>query len=76
MLGLATHEPHFYILREEVLPGGGPRKPDEEYVVQEREVSMKPFQFLCISILREYLRGEFYELERLPLYGINRLLIR
>ncbi|XP_061373067.1 5'-3' exoribonuclease 3-like isoform X3 [Gastrolobium bilobum] len=44
MLGMATHEPYFSILREDVL--------NQE---QKPQIAAKPFQFLHIWLLREYL---------------------
>jgi 5'-3' exoribonuclease 2 len=79
-LALATHEPHYYILREVVFfqdkrgvrrgcgdgnngvngsqqePGGASQKPS---------IAKKPYQFLKIDTLREYLTLEFQDL-RLP----------
>ena len=95
MLALATHEPHFSILREFVGPAtgkGGGRQQDDLATQIEKEIMRKaeaeaegqtgagssgtivaggietggakgnaptPFQFLHISVLREYLRKEF-----------------
>ncbi|KDO20469.1 hypothetical protein SPRG_13987 [Saprolegnia parasitica CBS 223.65] len=80
MLGLATHEAHFSVLREEVLfgkakyeaieakarltgndPLKGKRKAGDygEHDAAMLASHLKPFQFLHISTLREYLRIEF-----------------
>lgn len=76
-LALASHEPHFYILREVVFQekrggarGGGPRDgaPGAAMdAVPEAKplVARKPYQFLKIDVLREYLAVEFADL-RLP----------
>eukprot|EP01116_Phalansterium_solitarium_P020513 TRINITY_DN6088_c0_g1_i1.p1 TRINITY_DN6088_c0_g1~~TRINITY_DN6088_c0_g1_i1.p1 ORF type:complete len:1011 (-),score=391.46 TRINITY_DN6088_c0_g1_i1:223-3255(-) len=72
MLGLATHEPHFSILREIVFfgnnnncyvcgqPGhlasacqGKPKEKSGEH--DEKSLMKKPFQFLHLNVLREYL---------------------
>ena len=60
MLGLATHEPHFTILREEVL-FGRKRKTQGYKVDEETNVltKKKPFDLLSVWILREYLQHEF-----------------
>eukprot|EP00045_Choanoeca_perplexa_P015867 m.206175 g.206175 ORF g.206175 m.206175 type:complete len:1229 (+) comp17100_c0_seq1:60-3746(+) len=80
MLALATHEPHFTILREEVFAKKTPQQPDLEAQVKDAletaakqaatadgevqpesrtpAVYAKPFQFLRINILREYLAKE------------------
>eukprot|EP00927_Polykrikos_kofoidii_P043417 TRINITY_DN37484_c0_g1_i1.p1 TRINITY_DN37484_c0_g1~~TRINITY_DN37484_c0_g1_i1.p1 ORF type:complete len:1406 (+),score=268.89 TRINITY_DN37484_c0_g1_i1:312-4220(+) len=54
MLALATHEPHFALLREEVVFGKQQTKTVEERLL------LKPdrFQLLHISLLREYLELE------------------
>lgn len=70
MLALASHEPHFALLREEVIFG---KRMTED--VEKRTVTSKDrFQLLHLSVLREYLDLEFkpetpapfvYRLERL-----------
>ncbi|KAK9829481.1 hypothetical protein WJX72_006121 [[Myrmecia] bisecta] len=73
MLGLATHEAHFAILREVVFaPNREEQKTPAERVqmfsrndesapvpVEKMEIAKKPYQFLWIHILREYLALEF-----------------
>ncbi|KAF6831678.1 GTPase-activator protein for Ras-like GTPase [Colletotrichum plurivorum] len=79
MLGLATHEPHFRVLREDVffqdskarmckLCGqkghearacrGEAKEKDGEFDEQDKAVALKPFIWLHVSILREYLAVE------------------
>ncbi|EPX72136.1 5'-3' exoribonuclease Dhp1 [Schizosaccharomyces octosporus yFS286] len=70
MLGLATHEPHFRVLREDVFfQQGSTKKSKEERLGLKRldETSetnkvpvKKPFIWLHVSVLREYLEVELY----------------
>mmetsp|Transcript_1802 Transcript_1802/g.4476 ORF Transcript_1802/g.4476 Transcript_1802/m.4476 type:complete len:1019 (+) Transcript_1802:196-3252(+) len=70
MLALATHEPHFYILREVILQQA-PEKPsfsinkDGDVEESKPDVVRKPFQLLKVAVLREYLALEF-KVENLP----------
>ncbi|KAJ2613101.1 exonuclease II Exo2 [Coemansia sp. RSA 1365] len=54
MLGLLSHEPHFSLLREEVLFGPNARKGGAS-----ADPAMQGFYLLHISILRDYLDHEF-----------------
>ncbi|KAJ2747819.1 exonuclease II Exo2 [Coemansia sp. BCRC 34301] len=54
MLGLLSHEPHFSLLREEVLFGGRGQKNGAS-----ADPSMQAFYLLHISVLRDYLDHEF-----------------
>uniref|UniRef100_A0A7S4Q3X4 5'-3' exoribonuclease n=1 Tax=Alexandrium monilatum TaxID=311494 RepID=A0A7S4Q3X4_9DINO len=77
MLGLATHEAHFSIIREVVMPktekkctlcGGNGHVASECTGENEESEDMgiqKPFQILSIPILRQYLMLQFAELEDL-----------
>ncbi|KAM3487128.1 hypothetical protein MY3957_009581 [Beauveria namnaoensis] len=79
MLGLATHEPHFRVLREDVffqdskarackLCGqkghdaqnckGETKEQTEEFDAKENALTLKPFIWLHVSVLREYLAAE------------------
>eukprot|EP00879_Flechtneria_rotunda_P006001 GHRR01006312.1.p1 GENE.GHRR01006312.1~~GHRR01006312.1.p1 ORF type:complete len:847 (+),score=333.75 GHRR01006312.1:449-2989(+) len=70
MLALATHEPHFTILREVVFQQNQQdNKPNIKAMTAAAsdpspeddtpEVKKKPFQFLSVALLREYLALEF-----------------
>ncbi|PLW15175.1 hypothetical protein PCANC_12861 [Puccinia coronata f. sp. avenae] len=79
MLSLATHEPHFKVLREDVFadqkkgkgcytcgqPGhhssqcqGKPKEKVDEHDTLSKPIERKPFIFLDVGILREYLAVE------------------
>ena len=81
MLGLATHEPHFRVLREDVFfqeskartchvcgqkghiaeaCTGEMKQKDGEFDEKEKAVALKPFIWLHVPILREYLEIELY----------------
>ncbi|CCD25387.1 ssRNA exonuclease RAT1 NDAI_0F00680 [Naumovozyma dairenensis CBS 421] len=74
-LGLATHEPHFKILREDVFAQDNRRRgntladsinmsEEEKRLIQEQD-AQKPFLWLHISTLRDYLSAELW-IPRLP----------
>lgn len=86
MLGLATHEPHFHILREDVFfqeskgrtcricgqtghyadqCRGEAKQKDGEFDEKDSGVALKPFIWLHVSVLREYLAAEL-ETPHLP----------
>ncbi|CCH58733.1 hypothetical protein TBLA_0A09480 [Henningerozyma blattae CBS 6284] len=73
-LGLATHEPHFKILREDVFAQDNRKKhklkdtmnmTEEEKQLISKQDSEKPFLWLHLSVLREYLSAELF-VPRLP----------
>ena len=81
MLGLATHEPHFRVLREDVFfqeskartckicgqkghvaeaCKGEARAKDGDFDERDKALADKPFIWLHVSVLREYLEAELY----------------
>lgn len=81
MLGLATHEPHFRVLREDVFfqegkarmcricgqkghkaeeCRGEAKKKSGEFDEKDKAHPLKPFIWLHVSVLREYLEAELY----------------
>jgi 5'-3' exoribonuclease 2 len=74
MLALSTHEPHFVILRELVFQQQPPSKDDKKSMAQalihaqmeqedsgeeqKPQIAKKPYQFLMINVLRDYLEKE------------------
>lgn len=85
MLGLATHEPHFYILREEVTVGNATKQvaeeiqPAKEAAAAAAKVDMdisldafaKPFQFVKLAVVREYLAVEFSDADFRSVGGMD-----
>ncbi|KAL8775614.1 MAG: hypothetical protein Q9209_000110 [Squamulea sp. 1 TL-2023] len=95
MLGLATHEPHFRVLREDVFfqeskgrtcricgqkghiaeaCKGEAKKKDGEFDEKDRGLLKKPFIWLHVSILREYLEAELYVLQQPFRFDLERAL--
>lgn len=79
MLGLATHEPHFRVLREDVFfqeskartcricgqkghiaesCRGEAKQKDGDFDEKDKALALKPFCWLHVSVLREYLEAE------------------
>lgn len=67
-LGLATHEPHFRVLREDVFANQEKPllisqqmalDPEQRLSLEERD-TRKPFLWLHVNVLREYLEAELY----------------
>lgn len=64
MLGLLSHDPHFCLLREEVLFGRQNQK-------QSKELERQNFYLMHICIVREYLELEFQELKEPSVMGFS-----
>lgn len=81
MLGLATHEPHFRVLREDVFfqeskartcricgqkghlaeaCRGEAKQKVGDFDEKDKALALKPFIWLHVSVLREYLEAELY----------------
>lgn len=81
MLGLATHEPHFRVLREDVFfqeskartcricgqkghiaeaCRGEAKQKDGDFDEKDKALALKPFIWLHVSVLREYLEAELH----------------
>jgi 5'-3' exoribonuclease 2 len=84
MLGLITHEPHFYIIRESLLDStssacalcgqSGHFSSDCKGTKVTKLISRDKFQFLRIPVLREYLYFEFEELSGMPWFDFERVI--
>lgn len=94
MLGLATHEPHFRVLREDVFfqeskartcricgqkghvaeACKGQAAPKEGDPGENRALADKPFIWLHVSILREYLEAELYVPQQAFRFDLERAL--
>ena len=71
MLALATHEPHFWILRELVFQKKDKEAPQTlgmgtEETRKKVAIARKPFQLLSVSVLREYLSFELKPIAPTP----------
>ena len=95
MLGLATHEPHFRVLREDVFfqeskartcricgqkghiadeCRGQAKRKDGDFDEKDKAVVLKPFIWLHVSILREYLEAELHVPEQPFRFDLERAL--
>lgn len=95
MLGLATHEPHFRVLREDVFfqeskartcricgqkghiadeCKGEAKKKEGEFDEKDNAVTQKPFIWLHVSVLREYLQAEMHVPEQSFRFDLERAL--
>ena len=95
MLGLATHEPHFRVLREDVFfqeskartchicgqkghiaeaCTGQAAAKDGDFGEKDKALADKPFIWLHVSVLREYLEAELYVLQQPFKFDLERAL--
>ena len=95
MLGLATHEPHFRVLREDVFfqeskartcricgqkghiadeCRGEAKQKDGDFDEKDKALAQKPFIWLHVSVLREYLGAELYVPEQPFRFDLERVL--
>lgn len=95
MLGLASHEPHFRVLREDVFQQeskartcrlcgqkghiaeackGEAKAKEGEFDEKSAAVPLKPYIWLHVSILREYLQAELYVPEQPFHFDLERAL--
>mmetsp|Transcript_26446 Transcript_26446/g.47459 ORF Transcript_26446/g.47459 Transcript_26446/m.47459 type:complete len:741 (+) Transcript_26446:36-2258(+) len=84
MLGLITHEPHFYIIRESLIETtasacslcgmSGHFASECRGVKATKLLSRDKFQILRIPVLREYLYFEFEELSKMPWFDFERVI--
>lgn len=82
MLGLSTHEPNFYILRETPPQGnqdrqgrrGRDRRGDDRQQEEEEPArKIAEFQFVKVSVIREYLYLEYKDLKLPFTFDLERL---
>jgi 5'-3' exoribonuclease 2 len=71
MLALATHEPHFWILREIVFQKKDSEAPKTDGLGLDEtkkkvQIARKPYQLLSVSVLREYLALDLKPTAALP----------
>lgn len=84
MLGLITHEPHFYIIRESLIETtsaacslcgqAGHFVSECRGMKASKLIGREKFQVLRIPVLREYLYFEFEELSTAPWFDFERII--
>jgi hypothetical protein len=71
MLGVVSHEPHFALLREEVVFGSN----RSQNLPRKAMTKHDEFQFLHLSLLREYIDIEFRQaFSAIDFYSLERVL--